>query len=200
VLTAAAKGVRQDEIKQWLPVLAGGSLIAYGLGARNKKGAAAALVGGSIIWAGTRKAGASGFEAHKTVTVNAPPEALYQYWRHVENLPSILRHLDSVQHLDDARSYWVAKSSGGQSLEWQAEIVEDQPNERISWISLPSSEVYSEGSVDFTPGRRGTQVRLYLRYEKAVAMRSEINEDLRRFKQLMETGEILTTRGQPSGR
>lgn len=190
--------VRQEEIAPWIPVLAGGSLIAYGLGTRSKKGAAAALVGGGIIWAGTRISGQAGYEAHKTVTVNAPPEALYQYWRRLENLPSILQHLESVQQMDSRRSRWIGKSPAGFAVQWDTEITQDEPDQRIAWTSVPDADACSEGSVEFTPGPRGTQVKVYLRCQKAMV--SELDQDLRRFKQLMETGEIITTTGQPSGR
>jgi uncharacterized membrane protein len=219
-MPAANVVARKDETTQWLPVLAGGSLIAYGLGTRSKKGAAVAIVGGGIIWAGTRRLARSsvgaafkGFEVHKSVTVNAPPEALYQYWRRLENLPSVMQHLESVEQIDNRRSHWVAKAPAGYCIEWEAEIVDDEPHVKIAWRSLLGADLDITGSVEFRPGPRGTQVKVYLRYEppagiigKAVAMlfgedpSIQVEQDLRRFKQLMETGEVITTEGQPSGR
>src|SRR4051812_20050678 len=97
----------------WLPVIAGGSLIAYGLGSRSKTGIALALVGGGVIWAGSRRDSdlsgydpitgneRAGFNVRKSITVDRPPEELYNFWRNVENLPTIMHHLESVRQIDE---------------------------------------------------------------------------------------------------
>jgi len=149
-----------------------------------------------------------------TLAINSPPEKIYAFWRKLENLPRFMQSLESVREIDDRNSQWIAKVPGGMRLQWQSEIVEDQPNEFISWRTREGSEVNHCGSVRFEtgPGERGTLVKVEMYYGMpggrvahqaaklfSAAPESVIKEDLRRLKQLVETGEIATTRGQPSG-
>ena len=207
-----------QNLTAWLPLITGGSLIAYGLGSRSKKGLAFALVGGGVIWAGTRGPTdlsgydpitgneRAGFNVRKSITVNRPPEELYQFWRHVENLPTIMHHLESVTQIDEGTSHWIAKAPAGRTVEWDAHIVEDEPNRRISWRSAIGADVENMGTVEFVPGPRGTVVRVWLRYKPPAGILGktiarlfgeepsiQIAGDLRRFKQLLETGEITTS-------
>ena len=150
-----------------------------------------------------------------SLTINSSPEEIYAFWRKLENLPRFMSNLESVTELDRTRSQWVARGPGGIRLQWESEIVEDQPNEFISWQTVAGSEINHCGSVRFEtpPGARGTVVRVEVYYglpggaaaAKAaellsVAPESMVTADLRRLKQLIETGEIATTRGQPSGK
>lgn len=150
-----------------------------------------------------------------SVTINRSPEELYTFWRDFQNLPRFMRHLISVQISGDKRSHWVAKAPAGRTVEWDAEIINDKPNELIAWRSLEGAEVDNAGSVRFekATGGRGTFVRVTLQYDppggtlgSMVAKlfgeepKGQIQEDLGRFKQLMETGEIATTVGQSSAR
>jgi uncharacterized membrane protein len=148
--------------------------------------------------------------------IDKPREQLYAVWRDFENLPAIMSHLESVHVIDETHSHWVAtapKIAGG-SVEWDAEIVEDRPNERIAWRSLPGADVDNNGSVEFTRahGDRGSIVRVKLKYMPPAGRigswfaklfdespERQVREDLRRFKRLMEIGENLTTDGQPRG-
>lgn len=149
-----------------------------------------------------------------TLTINSPPEKIYEFWRKLENLPRFMQNIESVRETGDRTSHWIAKVPGGMRLQWQAEIVEEQPNQFISWRTREGSEVNHCGSVRFdaAPGGRGTIVRVEMYYglpggrmaQQAAKLLSAapetvIKEDLRRLKQLIETGEIATTRGQPSG-
>jgi uncharacterized membrane protein len=149
------------------------------------------------------------------VTINRPPEELYRFWRNLENLPRFMRHIQSVRVIDEKHSHWVAKGPAGKTVEWDAEIINDIENRLIGWRSIPGSDVDSGGSVRFEPalGNRGTEVRISLQYNPpggsvgaAIAKllgqdpKKHILEDLRRFKHLMETGEIPTTEGQPACR
>ena len=158
--------------------------------------------------------GPRGVNVETAVTVNRRPEELYLFWRNFEQLPRFMEHLVSVTQLDDTRSHWVAKAPAGRTVEWNAEIINEIPGELIAWRTLPGSDVISAGSVHFTPatGGRGSEVRVRMQYDapggklgSALAwMLGEepsqtIEEDLRRFKRLMETGEIPTTTGQPRG-
>jgi uncharacterized membrane protein len=156
-----------------------------------------------------------GFKAEKSVTINRPAEELYRFWRNFENLPRIMSYLQEVRVTGPNRSHWVAKGPLGTSPEWDAEVITERPNELIGWRSLPGSEVDTAGSVHFTPapGGRGTEVRVSLKYDPpggklgaafAKLFRrspaAEVQEDLRRFKEMMEAGEVPTTQGQPVGR
>lgn len=149
-----------------------------------------------------------------SLLINSPPEEVYAFWRKLENLPRFMSHLESVKELDERRSEWVARMPGGLRLQWESEIVDDQPSRFISWRTLPGSDVNHCGSVQFEPatGRHGTLIRVEMYYgvpggqvgAKAAEMvsaapESMVTEDLRRLKQLIETGEVATTRGQPSG-
>ncbi len=144
----------------------------------------------------------------KSVTVNRSREDVYRFWRKLENLPRFMYHLESVEAAGDKRSHWVAKAPAGTSVEWDAEIVEDRPNEIISWRSLAGSGIKNAGSVRFVeaPGDRGTEVHVELQYEApagsvgAVIAKlfgeepaQQIRDDLRRFKQVMETDEGSTS-------
>ena len=149
------------------------------------------------------------------MTIGRPAAELYGYWRKLENLPKVMGHLESVTELDETRSHWVAKAPAGRTVEWDAEIVQDEKNERISWKALEGSDIENAGSVAFKelPHGRGTELAVVLAYEPplgkvgaAVARllgeepHKQLQDDLRRFKQLMETGEIATVTGQTSGR
>ena len=147
-----------------------------------------------------------GVHLRRSITVNRSPEEVYRFWRDFENLPRFMAHLEAVQVLDERRSRWVAKAPAGSKAEWDAEIVEDVPNQRIVWRSLAGSEVPNEGSVRFVPapGGRGTEVHVELRYRPpggrfAATVAKLFGEepgqqvagDLRRFKQVMELGEVV---------
>lgn len=149
-----------------------------------------------------------------SVTVRRPPEQVYRYWRDLENLPSFMHHLKSVTVTDDGVSHWVANAPAGQSVQWDARILEDEPNRRIAWQSIAGSPVENGGSVEFTPTSVGdaTEVRVQIGYHipggllgKAAASllgespEQQVNDDLRRFKQILETGEVLRSDGSPEG-
>lgn len=154
-------------------------------------------------------------EIERAVTVDKPASDLYNYWRKFENLPSFMEHLQEVKQNDNKRSHWVAKVSGGLPIAWDAEIIEDVPGERISWHTLPDSLVEQIGTVRFEPatGERGTVVHVDLKYSPPGGIVGEtfarmlngvtaqqVKDDIRRFKSLMEAGEVPTIEGQPSGR
>jgi uncharacterized membrane protein len=155
-----------------------------------------------------------GIKVDKSITINKSAEELYSFWRDFENLPQIMSHLESVTDYGRGRSHWVAKGPMGMDINWDAEMVGDIPNRMISWRSLEGARVPNAGSVRFNeaPGR-GTEITVSLKYNPpggrigaAIARlfgeepHMQIDEDLRRFKQKLETGEIATTRGQTSGR
>jgi uncharacterized membrane protein len=146
----------------------------------------------------------------KVTTINSPIEQVYAFWRDFGNLPRFMRHLESVNVISERRSRWRAKAPAGLTVEWEAELVEDRENELIAWRSLEGSTVQNSGTVRFqhAPGARGTEVRVQLEYRppagalgRSIAWlfgeepEQQVTEDLHRFKQLMETGEIPVSDG-----
>jgi uncharacterized membrane protein len=151
----------------------------------------------------------------QSLIINAAPEELYQFWRNFENLPRFMQHLESVQELSDGRSHWVVKAPAGTTVEWDAEILNERPNELIAWQSLEGADVYNAGSVSFerAPGNRGTIVRVKLAYDAPAGVlgttlaklfgeepSQQVAGDLRRFKQMIETGEIIVSEGTLQGK
>ena len=147
-----------------------------------------------------------GIHVKQAVTIKRPRSDVYGFWHNFENLPRFMAHLESVEVVDERRSHWKAKAPSGSTVEWDAEIVEERPNELIVWRSLPDSGVPNSGSVRFkdAPGDRGTEVLVELRYQppggKLSALiaklfgeepEQQVKGDLRRFKQVMEVGEIV---------
>ena len=150
----------------------------------------------------------------KGVTINQPREAVYQFWHDFANLPRFMTHVQSVTSTGDRRSHWVVSAPGGQTVEWDAEILEDRPHELIAWRSIEGSDIVHEGSVRFdeAPGDRGTEVYVDLLYEAPAGRAGaalaklfgeeptqQIRDDLRRLKQVMETGEVVRSDGSPEG-
>jgi len=156
----------------------------------------------------------TGVRVDQSITINRRPEELYRFWRDFQNLPRFLSHLKSVEVTGYHRSRWTARALG-MNLSWEAEVINEKEPSLIAWRSLEGSEVDTAGSVHFlpAPGGRGTEVRVELKYQPPAgklgaalawlfgdSAEAQIKEDLRRLKQIMEAGEVPTTRGQPSGR
>ncbi|SRR5579883_272257 len=154
-------------------------------------------------------------KVEKTVTINKSAEELYHFWRNFENLPRFMKHLKSVKVYDDKHSHWIIRRLLDGSAEWDAEIVEDRENELIAWNAVSGGDIDNSGFVRFrpAPGERGTEVKFVTEYKppggaigSLIAKlfgeepQQEIKEDLRRFKMLMEAGEIATIEGQPKGK
>jgi uncharacterized membrane protein len=214
---------------------AGGALLAYyGLGKQRKSkplGLGLAALGTSLVLRGAsgycpvnqlvgrdlaEQAPPKTIKIVHTFTINRPVEEVYGFWRHLENLPRFMQHLASVKQFDERRSHWKAPIPGGLgSVEWESEIVNDEPNLLLAWQSRPGSQVDNAGEVRFltAPGDKGTEVQAVIHYRAPAgtlghgvakllnpALSEMVRSDLRRFKQLMEAGEITTIEGQPSGR
>jgi len=215
--------------ERWFSVVAGAALAAYGLTRRSIAGLVLAGVGGGLVWRGAtghchvyEAMGLSsapveddnvsvpygrGIRVEKSVTINRSPEELYRFWRNFENLPRFMSHLKSVAVLDEKRSHWVAKGPAGSEAEWDAEIINEVPNELIGWRSVDGSQINNAGSVHFTRtiANRGTEVKVILRYDPpggvlgAIVAKlfgedpeRQVQEDLRTLKQILETGERST--------
>ncbi len=149
--------------------------------------------------------GGGAIHVTKTIIVGRSQEDVYGFWRNFSNLPTFMKHLESVETMEGGRSHWKAKAPAGRTVEWDAELVADEPNSRIEWRSLEGADVDNRGWVRFerAPGGRGTLVRVELDYSPpGGAIGSlmaklfgeepgqQVDDDLRRFKQVMETGEI----------
>lgn len=220
-----------------ISLLAGSGLVLYALSRRSLGGLALAALGSAVAYRGLtghchgyKLLGLNtadrdepiepeeyfqhGIHVEWSVTIQRPAEELYRFWRDFGNLPRFMQHLKSVEVLDEKRSRWVAKAPAGWSVQWDAEIINEETNALISWRSIGGADVDNAGSVRFipAPGDRGTEVRVVIDYIPPAGKlgsivarmfgedpQTQIREDLGRFKQLVETGEIATTEGQPHG-
>lgn len=199
----------------WSAIVGGGALAVLGLTRGSRAGLALAAGGGLLAYAGARAATRSGqLTATSTMQINCSPEEAYRFWRNFENLPLFMRHLDSVSILGNRRSRWIAAGPLGSQLQWDAEIVAERENELISWRSLPGSDLDVDGYVEFrkAPGNRGTFISANVIYTPPAGRMGGavarllgkdpsflMRQDLRRFKALIEAGEIPTVEGQSHG-
>ncbi|MBD2437632.1 SRPBCC family protein [Nostoc sp. FACHB-110] len=214
-----------SDLERWASLIGGGAMVLTGLRQGSLRGALTALAGGGLIYQGVTKQSTiqqaqeavnmnKPIKVEKTVTINKPAEELYCFWHNFEQLPTFMKHLQSVKVYDAKRSHWIANAPLGNNVEWDAEILEDRENEFISWASVEGADIDNSGFVRFkkAPGERGTEVKVVLEYNipgggltAALAKlfgeepEQQIGDDLRRFKMLMEAGEIATTEGQPTG-
>ncbi|HZV06238.1 MAG TPA: YgaP-like transmembrane domain [Gemmataceae bacterium] len=159
-----------------------------------------------------------GIKVEESITINRDAATLWRFWRKLENIGRFMQHLECVEEIDERRSRWTARGPLGVKLQWEAEIINEKENELIAWRSVDDSEVDTAGSVHFRelPHGRGTEMRVVLKYDLRYDAHTtelaepiarllgqspsqQIREDLRRFKQVMETGETATIEGQPRG-
>jgi uncharacterized membrane protein len=197
---------------------AGGALLALGALMRKRLGIGLGLAsaGGYLLYRGltrrdpiyrlfawnTETQGDQGrVEVERTVMIERPVSEVYHYWRNLEELPRFMRHLASVREIDSQRSHWVANAPAGTTVEWDAEIVQDLPNKRLSWHSLPDSEVMNSGVVHFSERSHDTtEVSVYLAYAPPAGVVGarvarllgeepgvQIEDDLQRLKDLLES-------------
>ncbi len=221
--------------ERWITGVAGVATAAYGLVRGGRTGGWVVLAGGGLMlraatgycpvygllradgdipWptgaaAGMKHAlpGHRGVRVHSGITIERPVGEVYAFWRDFQNLPRFMTRLLSVRALDERRSHWAARAPAGSTIEWDAEIIHEEPNKVIGWRSTGDADVAGAGSVSFepAPGDRGTEVRVSLQYQ-AIAGRPgaavaalvgeqpsrQVREDLRRLKGLLETGEMPT--------
>jgi uncharacterized membrane protein len=220
-----SQGAEAGETERWASLVGGGAMVLMGLSQRSLRGVLMAVAGGGLVYQGVTKQSTiqqaqeaiginKSIKVEKTVTINKPADELYRFWHDFENLPTFMKHLKSVTVQNDKRSHWIANAPLDNSVEWDADILEDRENEFISWASVEGADVENSGFIRFkkAPGDRGTEVKVVLEYSPpggALASafaklfgeepEQQIGDDLRRFKMLMEAGEIATTEGQPKG-
>jgi uncharacterized membrane protein len=154
-----------------------------------------------------------GVKVTRACTIRKPAAELFQFWRNLENLPHFMQHVIAVQKINDVESRWTVKAPGGRTVKWNAVIFNEEPNRLIAWRTREGADVPNAGSVRFEPQSDDTTiVKVALEYDppggKFAAFLSklfgkepniQVAQDLARFKTLMETGEIPTTKGQPVG-
>lgn len=212
------QGIKLDDVKRALP-LAGAALILLGLVRRSPLSVLLAAVGGGLVYQGLTNgslknvsyekgmptqqtlAQGQGFRIEETIVVNRSREDLYRFWRNFENLPRVMRYLDSVKVINPTRSHWVAQAPAGMQVAWDAEIINDVENERIGWRSVEGAVVPNAGSVTFekSPSGNATVVKVNLKYDPPLGPvgatvaklfgtdpSQTVSEDLRRFKNTME--------------
>lgn len=206
---------RKSDLLRWGAMLGGGALAVLGLSRKSKPGIALAAAGGLLAYRGAILDSAQQeFHAESSFVIACTAEKAYQFWRNFENLPRFMRNLESVRITGDRRSEWNAVGRFGKSIHWQAEILDEKPNGWIVWRSLPGSDVDCRGSVHFREMKngRGTMVTAALQYGPPAGSLGKsiglllgkdaefmLREDLRRFKALMEGGEVPNVQGQTHG-
>jgi len=144
----------------------------------------------------------------RTVTINRPRSELYAFWRDFRNLAAFMENVESVTPGDDRISHWVVKAPAGRTVQWDAIVTEDVPGEVIAWESVEGADIKNTGRIEFRDGPpgRGTEVTATIVYDppagelgKLIAKlfqkepKIQARRELRRFKQLMETGEVSTS-------
>jgi uncharacterized membrane protein len=189
-----------------------------GRGRERTVAATAAVAGLAIVdvyAAVTRSRQKTEMELTAAVTVSKSAQEVYEQWRQLETLPAFMAHLEEVRATGPGTTHWRASAPFGRGVEWDAEITSEVPGERIAWRSVGRADVPNEGEVQFrpAPGARGTEVHLAMRYwipggklGEAIARyfgedpHQQIDDDLRRFKQIIETGEVVRSEGAPGGK
>ncbi|HUG93503.1 MAG TPA: SRPBCC family protein [Planctomycetaceae bacterium] len=230
------RGQNVADAERWISMLAGGGLVAFGLARARLGGILSALAGAALLERGLTGhcrlyealghntavehhdfgvRARQGRKVVRSVHIHHDRHELYDFWRRLENLPRVMRHLVSVTPTSETGSHWVARGPLNKELAWDAEIINDRPGEIIAWQSRPGSDVDTAGSVrfDVPASGEGTVLTVTLKYDppggKAIAqlahllgqgLEQELDEVLRTFKQVMETGDRPTASPQPSGR
>ncbi len=239
-VSAAANSGSQTNVGQTeriISIVAGSGLAAYGIYRRDWAGSLVALLGAGLLYRGasghsfiyqalnknsaepssenaTSIPGKNGIQIRRSLTINRTPEELYTFWKQVEKTPLYTPNVESVLKTSERTSHWLAAGPFGRTVEWNSEILTDEPNHSISWHVHGKPKTANAGKVTFEPatGGRGTVVMLELSFYTsgslnlaATGVGSRVQEyqtlkTLRQFKDLMEAGEIPTIKGQPTGK
>lgn len=231
--TCPAQNVGDTE--RMASMVGGGALALYGLTRGTVGGTLLALFGGGLLYRGltghcsayaalgistatprgarTSIPAGRGLKMERSIVVARPAAELYRFWRNLRNIPSFMQHIHSIS-VEGNRSHWVARCPVGFSLQWEAEIINDHPNELIAWRSLPGSGVDSAGSVHFQPAPGGgTRVTVVMKYDPPAGRwgaaaaqlfghnpEAQLETDLQRFKELMESGQAPSVPGPTMAR
>lgn len=233
----SADGKNVGHIERYASLASGGLLAALALKRRDLIGVGIATAGAALLYRGAtgrcpvsaalgvntaetdpeaqrQQDFARGIRVAQAFTISRSRQECYDFWRKLDNLPRIMSHIEEVRVIDDKRSHWVAKAPrlAGGHYEWDAEIIDDVPGERIAWRSLEGADIDNAGVVRFEETPRGTIVRAEISYVPPGGRLGNIvvtllgqspdrvlREDLRNFKRVMEIGEPLTILGQSAG-
>lgn len=208
-------GVNVPPVERIVSGLAGGAAILAGVSRRSRGGAALTATGVAAVVraisgrcpAYRARAIRKGIQVRRTITIQATPREVYDFWRDLENLPAFMHHVEAVTVDASGLSTWTV-DEGGKKLEWLAQIVEDSPGQRLRWESIPGGDIDHSGSIEVraAPGDRGCELEVKLHYlppgglivastlytflRKLVGV--QIGKELVRLRQLIETGEIAT--------
>ncbi|HEX2911291.1 MAG TPA: SRPBCC family protein [Chloroflexia bacterium] len=214
LLGSALNSKKSQQEKIAMAMVAVGGITALDLGSSQQKSQQS---NGHVSTSGSAPGQqVKGIRVKKSVAINSSPEEAYNFWHDFSNLPRFMSHLEAVQVLGEGRSHWKAKAPAKASVEWDAEVTRDIPNELISWRSLENADIPNSGTVHFerAPGNRGTFVKVEMQYDPPAGKlgalvaklfgeepEQQVQDDLRAFKQMIETGEILysdsTIHGHP---
>jgi uncharacterized membrane protein len=210
------------DMERILSLAAGAGLAGLALARRRWDSLLLGAIGASFIWRGytgrcqcyaalgintaehnpaTAVPSQQGVKIEKTIKIHRPPEELYRFWRNIDNLPQIMRHLKKVEPIDSQRSHWVAKGPVGKEVEWDAEIINERADDLIAWRSLPGGHIDTAGSVHFNrTADGGTELTLSMKYNPPAGkigaqiadwlgdgLELKLDEDLSRFKGTMES-------------
>ncbi len=211
------------ETERIISLAAGVGVGLSGLARGGLKGLTLTAIGAGLIWRGysghcggyaalgvnnaerkpnTAVPAQQGFKVEKRLIVDRPATELYRFWRRLENLPQVMRHLKSVQSIDSQHSRWIAEGALGKDLQWDAEIINEREDEMLAWASIPGGDLETAGSVHFRPqGDERTELMVSLKYNPpagkvgaqvaalfGAGLEEKLNEDLNTFKQVMENG------------
>ncbi len=230
ILKAMKPNTNVGERERWASLVGGGSLVAFGLAKRDLTGFALAAIGGGLMLRGATghcdvyeaigvntsgrgKAPGTGrrtsvpyelgIRVDHSIVVRKPVAEVYRFWRNLENLPRFMNHLKSIEVRTDKKSHWTAMGPAGINVEWDAEIINEEPERLIGWRSLEGSEVDNAGSVRFEPEAGGTKVSVSLQYNPPAGSlgavvaklfgedpKKQVREDMARFRELLETGRV----------
>lgn len=222
------KQVNVGETERKASVAAGSALALSGVTALTKRrflpGLAMMVAGGLMLYRGktghcdvyealgvdtVEESSDAGLCIEKVLTINRPRQQVYEFWHDLENLPRFMQHLESVQVTGEKTSHWKARGPGGLTVEWDAVMMDDYPEQQIGWHSVGEPDLPNKGTVEFktAPGDRGTEVKVSIYYyppggaagraaaKVAHAVNAQqLEEDLKRLKQILETGEIATAK------
>ncbi|MFG3643198.1 SRPBCC family protein [Micromonospora sp. NPDC047762] len=173
----------------------------------------ATRIGSAVPVRGPREGGS--MELTATTTIRKPPPTVYAFWRDLDNLPTFMAHLETIRATGDRTSHWSASAPFGKNVEWDAEITDENPGEMIAWRSTGNADVPNAGTVRFVPAPDGvsTEVHVVMSYDipggpigKVVARyfgeepHQQLDDDLRRLKQVLETGQVVRSEGAPWGK
>jgi uncharacterized membrane protein len=208
LLTSGAQDIKKHPVTALVKALAGGYLLYRGVSGHCPL---RELIGKNQVQKQPKP-----LLIREALTVNRPRNEVYNYWRQLSNFPLFMKHIVEVNVENELQSQWKMRLPGGAgTVEWKAVVVEDKPGELLAWRSVEGADVDTTGEIIFkdAPGDRGTEVHATIFYRAPAGalgkmagklfrkgFEIQVRQDLRRFKQMLETGETSTIEGQTAAR